>query len=200
MTGKNSNSLKCRQCGVINWATDQHCRRCQQPLGKPSAQIESGSTGKTFQICLGVFIAALLLPVLVAKADQPTGDNLGMFLVVIAYGLAFSCKFLLIFQMFRVSILWGVSGIIFAPISTLLFTASHWERAKKPIVICFASILYIIVMIAGVGHLTKPNVAQNTTDQPSAPSTKPVDQTPASKTNFLPPPKNEPGKKTSNKK
>lgn len=185
---------------MINWATDEYCRRCHQLLTAPSAQTESGFTAKTFQIYLGVFIAATALPILVARADQAMGDHLAMFLVVLAYGLAFSCKFLLIFQMFRVSVLWGLTGIFLAPLSTLLFTVNYWERAKKPIVLCLAAILYCIVMIAGVGNLTKPKVAQNTTAAPPpAPLTRYLDETPTPKPDFLQPRKDLLKKKPSDK-
>lgn len=184
---------------MINWATDEYCRRCHQLLGSAAARTEANFTAKTFQIYAAVFIAAAALPVLVARADQATGDNLGMIFVVLAYGLAFSCKFLLIFQMFRVSILWGLTGILLAPISTLLFTVSHWDRAKKPVVTCLAAILYCIVMIAGVGHLTKPAVAQKTAAPETAPVMKYLDAAPTPKPDFLQPRKDLLNKKPSDK-
>ena len=153
---------------MINWATDEYCRRCQQLLGRPKDADGSGVSSNRFYLCLAIFIAGLVIPILVSMADPMLGDHLGSFLVVAAIGLAIACKFLLIYEMFKVSVLWGLCGILFAPISTLLFIVNYWQQAKGKILLNFAAILYCIVMIAGVGHLTKPKIAQNTTAPPSS--------------------------------
>jgi hypothetical protein len=182
---------------MINWATDEHCRRCHQLLGGQMEPAGSEVSSKTLYICLAVFIAALVLPILVEKASPTTGDNLGFFLVMAALGLIMICKFLLLFDMFRVSILWGLTGILFAPVSTLVFIAMYWQRAKGKIITMFAALAYCVIMIAGVGLLLKPKVAQNTTPPPAAPLTRYLDQTPTPRPDFLPPVKNEPKKKGS---
>jgi len=197
MSKKNSNSLKCRQCAMINWATDEYCRRCHQLRGRPSG--ESGSTPNRTNLYLAIFIAGLVIPVLVSMVDPMLGDHLGSFFVVGAIGLIVATKFLLIYEMFKLSVLWGLCGILFAPISTLVFIVSHWDRAKGKIFLNMAAILYIVIMIVGVGHLTKPNVAQNTTNPPSASSTKSSAPTPAPQTDYPKQSKNEPKKKISGK-
>ena len=123
------------------------------------------------------------------------GDNLGAFFVVAAYALIVGCKFLLIFEMFKVSILWGAAGIFLAPISTLIFMANYWERAKGKFYTALAALLYCVIMIVGVGQLTKPTNVQKTTNPSSAPVARNPDPASAPKSNFLPAAKNESGKK-----
>jgi len=31
------NSIKCTQCGLVNWSTDEACKRCASPLGNPGS-------------------------------------------------------------------------------------------------------------------------------------------------------------------
>jgi hypothetical protein len=173
---------------MINWTTDEECRRCRQWLGRSSDANGAAGASNRFYLYSFIFIAALALPVLVSFADPALGDNLGMFFVVGAIGLIMSVKFLLIYEMFKVSVMWGAAGIIFAPVSTLLFVANYWEQAKGKLFMLLAAIIYIVIMIAAVGHLTKPKVAQNTV----APQTTPapmndyLNQTPTPKPDLTP--------------
>lgn len=188
MNNNSSSSVRCHQCGVINWATDENCRRCHQLLGRSSAATGAGGSSNRTYLYLFIFIAALALPVLVSFADPAIGDHLGMFLVVGAIGLILSVKFLLIYEMFKVSIMWGAAGIIFAPVSTLLFIANYWEQAKGKLFMLLAAIVYIVIMIAAVGHLTKPKSAQNTVAPQAAatPVSSYLNQTPTPKPDLTP--------------
>jgi hypothetical protein len=38
-------SLKCAQCGLVNFATDSHCKRCRQPLAQNAGVASSGPQG-----------------------------------------------------------------------------------------------------------------------------------------------------------
>ena len=38
-------SIKCSQCGLVNWSTPVTCKRCAAPLGAPSGHRNSYSTG-----------------------------------------------------------------------------------------------------------------------------------------------------------
>lgn len=184
---------------MVNWATDENCRRCYQLLNGAS-QTPAGTSSTKSYIYLFIFIAALAIPILVSLADPSTADHLGSFLVVGAIGLIASFKFLIIYEMFKVSIMWGTAGILFAPVSTLLFIANYWERAKGKVYMVLAALLYCVIMVAGVGLLTKPKIAQNTAAPQSTPSSiRYLDQTPTPKPDYLQPRKDLLKKKPSDK-
>lgn len=185
MANKNSNSLRCRQCGMINWAADEHCRRCQQPLRKPTPPAGEGFSSKTLYIYWGVFTAAVAIPILVGTSNPEAGAGLAFFFILAAAVVGLCCNVALWVDMFRVSIVWGLSGIVLAPVSTLLFIAMYWDRARGKIVTLLASTAYIFIIFFGMSLIVKPNVARN--NPAAVPSSKPVDQTPLQKTNFLPP-------------
>jgi hypothetical protein len=186
MTNKNSNSLRCRQCGVVNWATDENCRRCHQLLNGTSPANAGESSTKSY-IYLSIFIAALAIPFLIGRANPATGDDLGLFFVLAALGVMIVCNLLLLFEMFRVSILWGVAGFFLSPLSTLLFIAKYWNQSKGKVFTSLAAMVYCIIMIAGVGQMNKPKVVQNTAAPQNSSSLKYLDQTPTPKPDFLQP-------------
>jgi hypothetical protein len=157
---------------VINWATDENCRRCHQLLARPSAATGAGVSSNRLYLYLIIFIAGAVLPVLVEKASPTTGDDLALFFVMAAVGLIGASSLMLLFEMFKTSLLWGLAGLLFAPVSTLLYVVMYWQRAKGKILTMFAATAYCVIMIAGVGLLLKPKVVQNTTAAQSAPSTK----------------------------
>jgi peptidoglycan/LPS O-acetylase OafA/YrhL len=184
MTNKNSNSLRCRQCGMINWATDEHCRRCHQSLKRPESPDGSGVSPNRFYLYLIIYIAAVALPFFVGASNPSAGDDLAFFFVMAAFAILIISNLLLTIEMFRVSILWGFAGLFLSPISTLLFIANYWDRSKSKIFTNVAALAYIVIMVVGTGSMNKPKVVQNTTNPPPAPSTKSSDQMPGFKIQF----------------
>lgn len=173
---------------MINWTTDENCRRCHQSLGLSSNVTGADASPNRFYLYLIIFIAALTIPVLVSFVNPLFGDHLGMFFVIAAIGLIASFKFLIIYEMFKVSLWWAFCGIFFAPISTLLFIINYWERAKGKVILNFSAALYCVIMVVVVGRFTGPKIAQNTAAPQATPSTmKYLDATPTPKPDFLEP-------------
>jgi hypothetical protein len=184
---------------MINWATDENCRRCHQLLGRPKSSTGTDVSPNRFNLYLIIFLAAVAIPILVGMVNHEIGAALAFFFILAAMVISLFANVSLIVDMFRVSFVWGLAGIFLAPLSTLLFVLNYWERAKSKIIMTLAATAYCIIIFFGMNQLIKAKVAQNTTNLPPAPAIRPADQMPASKSNFLPPAKNEPNKKTSGK-
>jgi len=184
---------------MVNWATDEHCRRCQQSLVKSSVQTESELPAKRFQLYLFIFIAAIVVPILVGMSNHEIGAGLAFFFMLAAAIIALFCKISLLVDMFRVSFVWGICGIFLAPLSTLLFVANYWDRAKGKILTMFAVIAYFPIIFLGMSQLVKPKVAQNSANPQPTPLTRYLDQAPTPKPDFLQPRTNEAKRKSSNK-
>jgi hypothetical protein len=187
MSSKNSNRLKCRHCEIINWSTDQFCRRCHQPLAKPSAH-ETGAElpAGRFQLYFFIYIAAIIAPILVGRAEPAIGAGLALCCIVAAWIIALYCSVALLVDMFRVSVVWGLAGIFLSPISTLIYLGMYWDRSKRKFLTSLAMVAYWVIIFIGMNQLVKPEVVQNKSAAPSAPVTNSADRMPPSKTNFVP--------------
>jgi uncharacterized MAPEG superfamily protein len=200
MTNQNSNSLRCRQCAMVNWATDEVCRRCHQFLGGQSSQITSDAPSKNSYIFLVLFIAAVLIPILVGKTNPDTGAGLALFFMLAALIVGLFCNVSILVDMFRTSIVWGLAGIFLSPVSTLLFAANYWDRVKGKTLALLAVVAYFPIIFLGMNQLVKPTkIAQNSATPQPTPLTRYLDQAPTPRPDFLPPRTNEAKKKAPNK-
>jgi ribosomal protein L40E len=199
MNHKNSSNAKCRQCGMINWATDENCRRCHQFLGRSKSPTGTDVSPSRFYLYLIIFLAALAIPVLVGMANPEIGAVLAVIFILAATVINLYANVSLIVDMFRVSIGWGLAGIFLAPVSTLLFIVNYWERAKNKIIMSLAAIAYCMIVFLGMHQLVKAKIAQNKTNPPPTPATSYLDQTPTPKPDFLQPREDLLKKKPSNK-
>ncbi len=184
---------------MVNWATDENCRRCHQMLGRQSSQIKSGTASRNSFIYWSVFIAAVAIPILVGMANHEIGAGLALFFILTGMVIGLFCKVSLIVDMFRISIVWGLAGIFLAPLSTLLFAVNYWDRAKGKILTMLATLVYIPVIFLGMSQMVIPKVAQNKPNPQPAPLTRYLDQTPTPKPDFLQPRANEAKRKSANK-
>ena len=198
MTSKNSNSLRCRQCGMVNWVTDESCRRCCQMLNGASPTKAGESSTKSY-IYLSIFIAAVVIPFLIGRTNPETGAGIAFLFAMAAILVSLIASLLLWFEMFRVSIVWGLAGFFLSPISTILFMISYWDRAKGKSLTMMAALLYIFVVLFTMQPPSKPKVVQNTATPQSTPITRYLDQTPTPKPDFLQPRKDLLKKKSSDK-
>lgn len=199
MTNKNSNSFKCRQCGMINWATDESCRRCHQLLGRFKSSTETSISPNRFYLCLIIFITALVIPLLVAKVNLEVAAGLAGFSILAALVIWLYCNVSLWVAMFRVSIVWGLAGIFLAPLSTLLFAVMYWDRARSRIIGMLMAFAYCGIVFFVMLQMAQPKVAQNSAKPEPTPLTRYLDQTPTPKPDFLQPREDLLKKKPSNK-
>jgi uncharacterized MAPEG superfamily protein len=185
---------------MINWATDETCRRCYQLLGGQSSQINSDAPSKNSYIFLSIFIAAVLIPILVGRTNHETGAGFALFFMLAALVVGLFCKVSILVDMFRISFVWGISGIFLAPLSTLLFVANYWDRVKGKTLAMLAVVAYFPIIFIGMNQLVKPTkVAQNSATPQPTPLTRYLDEAPTPRPDFLPPRTNEANRKSPKK-
>ncbi len=180
---------------MINWAADEYCRRCQQLLQPPQSPAGSGFSTQTIYLYLFIFIAAVAIPLVLGMGNSDSGDDIGLYFVMAAFGVTIACKFMLLFDMFRVSLLWGAAGLFLSPVSTLIFIATHWNRARGKVYTTLLAFFYCFLMIFISAQVNKPKMVQNTAQPPAAPATR-APASPAAETRLLEPAKVETKKKT----
>ena len=187
MSSKNSNRLKCRHCEIINWSTDQFCRRCHQPLAKPSAQTGDGISPQRFQLYVYLFIAAIIIPFLVGRSDPAIGAGLGFLFILPALIINLYCNVSILVDMFRVSVVWGLAGIFLSPIANLIFIGQYWNRVRTRFLTSCAVTAYIFIIIIGINLFILPEVVKNEKKNSPVPASKTADrQMPPSRTDFVP--------------
>ena len=157
------NSIKCSECGLVNWSTSSECRRCGALIGADSRNVRSRysidkdvrveplfSTGiKLLSAMLAVTTVICLAQQAFQPLSPPMAKEIAVWLAVPALGLYVLAHIWLLIRVFEQSVGWGLASLIF-PIALLMAVARYWEKTKRSFVgqcICVAT--FVIGMAIG---------------------------------------------------
>lgn len=142
-------NIKCPQCGLMNWATDAECKRCQyllqtqdtqdysKPHRDPSLSLESqplfSGVIKVLTAILALGIVALLSTMVLHLLDQDTTTAIGAIFMLGGMALYLLAHIWLVVRIFEQSVAWGL-GSFFIPLVGLFAVAKFWEKTKRSFV------------------------------------------------------------------
>lgn len=150
-------SIKCSDCGLVNWSTSSECRRCRAPIAADPQNVGSRysidkDVRKEPLFTTGIKLLSSLLAVttiifLAQHAFQPLSNDMAkevaVYLALPALGLYVLAHIWLLIRIFEQSVGWGVASLIF-PVALLMAVSRHWEKTKRSFVgqcICMATFL-----------------------------------------------------------
>ena len=139
-------SVKCPNCGLVNFPEAEDCRRCRQPLPVPweigqipavpvssAKQRRKGKRGLSDGAKFAFFFIAIAgIGAFVAhSAGGEIAHWTSIGLIVLGVGIAFVGALLLWVAAFQEGIVWGLLCLI--PFGGLIFLVTHWDAAKTPL-------------------------------------------------------------------
>lgn len=156
------NSIKCPECGLVNFATASECKRChlsfesepvpsddqygyaQEPNVQnqywPQDAAEHQSQKKLFSgivVVMTGFLAVAVLGVMIQQAlhplDPETAKGFGAMVGLLGLLLAVLSHFWAIYRIFEESVGWGVASL-FVPLVFLIAVAQFWHKTKRSFV------------------------------------------------------------------
>ena len=151
------NSIKCSDCGLVNWSTSSECRRCGAQIGADYQNVSSRyslekevpveplfSTGIKL---LGTLLALTTVIFLAQQAFQPLSPEMAkeiaVYLALPALALSVLAHIWLIIRVFEQSVGWGLASV-FLPIALLCAVSRYWDKTKRSFVgqcICVATFM-----------------------------------------------------------
>ena len=173
------NSIKCRECGLVNFATASECKRCHmsfagesEPPGQRPFDSQYGALAyqsywpqrpefeeKTQKIFSGgvVFLAGILIVAfaifVIQQAfhplDHSSASGVALFVGFAGLGLMALTHIWLIIRIFEQSIGWGLAAL-FLPIVGYIAIGRFWEKTKRSFVGQFVC-LGIVFLGFGIG-------------------------------------------------
>ena len=142
-------SIKCPQCGLMNWATAAECKKCQyllqtedtQDYSKPhyddSLSLETQPLFSGVVIVLTIVLAlgtvVLLLSKVLGIFNFDTTQGIGAIFVLLGLGLCLFAHFWMVVRIFEESASWGIASFFF-PIISLIAVSQFWEKTKRSFV------------------------------------------------------------------
>ena len=159
------NSLKCSNCGLVNFSTSSNCKRCgaliaaeyeyeshqdrgfQQPYEPPGQ--------KPFFSGVVVVLTALLIVAFVVCGaqqafhpfDPEAAKGIGMLVAAGGMLLMVGVHIWLVIRIFEQSVGWGVASL-FLPLAGLIAVAQFWDNTKRSFV---GQLICAGIMFAGIG-------------------------------------------------
>jgi hypothetical protein len=160
------NSIKCPECGLVNFATASECKRChlsffseQEPSdaqyqaywpqnSEPEKQqrvFSGGVVVLTGILALG--FAILIFQQALHPFDADTAKSLGGVLGLVGVLLLIVTHVWLLYRIFEQSIGWGLASV-FLPIVGLVAVIQFWEKTKRSFV---GQMVCVGILFVGVG-------------------------------------------------
>ena len=142
-------SIRCPECGLLNWATAAECKKCQyslqpedtQDYSKP--QYDSSLSLETqplfsgvvivLTIVLGLGTVLLLLSRGLGIFDLNTTQGIGAIFGLVGVGLYFLAHLWMVVRIFEQSASWGIASF-FVPIISFIAVSQFWEKTKRSFV------------------------------------------------------------------
>jgi hypothetical protein len=139
------NSIKCVACGLVNWATEEKCKRCgallaeqeQFPPEPYSYAVEvrpffSGGL-KFLTGLLGLTFLALIVCRVLDVFGADASVAVSVIFMMLGVLLTFVTHIWLLVRIFEESIGWGL-GSTFIPLVCLVAVIMFWEKTKRSFV------------------------------------------------------------------
>jgi hypothetical protein len=157
------NSIKCPECGLVNWSTSSECRRCGALIGADYQNIPSRySIDKDVRVeplfstgikLLSTMLAITTIIFVAQQGFHPLSTDMAkevaVYLAVPALGLYVLAHIWLLIRIFEQSVGWGVASLIF-PVALLMAVARYWEKTKRSFVgQCICMVTFIVGMAIG---------------------------------------------------
>jgi len=151
------NSIKCPECGLVNFATASECKRCHMSFVSEQESYDAQYQSSEFQEywsqdtgaekkqrvfsggvlvligILGLGFAVLILQQALHPFDADTAKGVGVFLALAGILLMFVTHIWLLYRIFEQSIGWGLASI-FLPIVGLVAVIQFWDKTKRSFV------------------------------------------------------------------
>ncbi len=139
-------NIKCPQCGLVNWATEANCKRCQslldtqdyaEPQHVTSPLLESQPLFSGVVKVLTAILALATVGLLFFKIFHPfdTDTTMGIAAIFMLVGFLLACiaSIWTVVRIFEQSIWWGLAAL-FIPFAGLFAIARFWENTKRSFV------------------------------------------------------------------
>ena len=151
------NSIKCPECGLVNFATASECKRCHMSFVSEQESYDAQYQSSEFQEywsqdtgaekkqrvfsggvlvligILGLGFAVLILQQALHPFDADTAKGVGVFLALAGILLMFVTHIWLLYRIFEQSIGWGLASI-FLPIVGLVAVIQFCDKTKRSFV------------------------------------------------------------------
>ena len=139
-------NIKCPQCGLVNWATEANCKRCQslldtqdyaEPQHVTSPVLESQPLFSGVVKVLTAILALATVGLLFFKIFHPfdADTTMGIAAIFMFVGMALACiaSIWTVVRIFEQSIWWGLAAL-FIPFAGLFAIVRFWETTKRSFV------------------------------------------------------------------
>ncbi|HZI47298.1 MAG TPA: Ran-binding zinc finger domain-containing protein [Pyrinomonadaceae bacterium] len=165
------NSIKCPECGLVNFATANECKRCQMSFAPeheasqgqyPNPEYQSywpqNTEPETKQrvfssgvvVLLGILalgFAILVLQQALHPFDVDTAKGVGGVLAVVGVLLLVLTHIWLLIRIFEQSVGWGLASL-FVPAACYIAIGKFWEKTKRSFV---GQMVCVGIVFVGVG-------------------------------------------------
>ncbi len=149
------NSVKCFECGLVNWSGEIECKRCRALLTVQELRAQQLINitpepqplfNRGLQFLTGIMAAALILVVVtrLLNFDRDTAVVVALPFVLVGLVLMFVTHIWLLVRIFEQSIGWGL-GSLFVPLVGLIAVFMFWENTRRSFVGQFICTGIIIV-------------------------------------------------------
>lgn len=157
------NSIKCPDCGLVNWSTSSECRRCGAFFGADHGTMSSRySIDKEerveplFSNGIKLLSAMLAVTTIIFLAQQafeplsaPMAKEVAVWLALPALGLYVLAHIWCLIRIFEQSVGWGLVSF-FLPLAMLCAVAQFWQKTKRSFVgQCICMITFMVGMAIG---------------------------------------------------
>ncbi|MBV8858426.1 MAG: hypothetical protein JOZ02_15945 [Acidobacteria bacterium] len=135
-------NTKCSQCGLVNWADDETCKRCGWQLDwqyNPPPQFDSAAPepDQLFSSSLTFLLAVLLLAIAAFLShrvfhviDLETAKTVAVITMLGGIGLYILAHLWLLLRIFEQSAVWGIATL-FIPLAGLIAVSKFWEKTRR---------------------------------------------------------------------
>jgi len=165
------NSIKCPDCGLVNFATASECKRCHMSFAPAQEPVDGQYANAGYQgywpqdneydkqqkifsggvvFLTGILIVAFALLVMQQAFhpfDADTAKGVGGVLGLVGVLLMVVTHIWLLIRIFEQSIGWGLASI-FLPICGLIAVAQFWEKTKRSFV---GQMVCVGILFVGIG-------------------------------------------------
>ncbi|MFY9621837.1 MAG: hypothetical protein WAM70_03625 [Pyrinomonadaceae bacterium] len=152
------NSIKCSECGLVNWSTSSECRRCGASIGADYHNAPSRfSIDKEVRVeplfstgikLLSSLLAFTTIICLAQQSLHPLSSDMAkqvaVFLAVAAMALFALAHIWCVIRIFEQSLGWGVASL-FLPFAMLFAVGRFWQKTKRSFAAqCICTIIFFV--------------------------------------------------------
>ncbi len=158
------NSLKCPQCGLVNFATSETCKRCgtllqagyddapqydHQNQYSPNGEKPAFFSGAVVVLTAILIVGAVLCIVqqVAHPFDAEAARGIGGLVGLIGVFLLFIAHIWLLIRIFEQSIGWGFASLVI-PFAIFAAVAQFWEKTRRSFV---GQLICVGIMLVGIG-------------------------------------------------